>query len=513
MPKRFCLSALFGLVPFLVLAHTAVLFEDPAQKDAFIQDLSHAIPSLLEQWHIPGLAVAVVYDGQVLFEQGFGVKKTGGSNPVTPSTLFQIGSTSKAFTSFLLARLEDQGLLGWHQRVQQIVPAFTLKDTCAGAAFQVQDLPAQHSGMYPYDGDYLAFLGYGPEKILQSTSELETQSSFRTTFSYVNTLFVVAGYVAENVTGMPLKELYAQEVFTPLQLSHTYAGPEQIPDLEQLAYPHWLQAEVLQIDDPFAPTGRWIATYLPAGGLYSNVQDLSRWLGFWLQSGEPESNQALSEQNRKKLLTPQTHIMGGANDPLYFYCLGWLLEQLDGEALFWHNGETVGSHAFVGFSPSSGLGVAILSNRGGQDFPDRLGMGILKAVLGLAPSHFWEKLSPLGPEEAEDQPTPTHYLPPLELEAYTGLFYHPLFGQMCIRQADDRLVATMGPLSFALPMRHTNRDSFSLVFHPFFEDFATATFLVDSWGQANAFVLDFNEGSTDFFFERLAEEPPQTPIE
>ncbi len=150
---------------------------------------------------IPGMAVAVIQGDGVIYAKGFGVKEVGKTDPVDPHTVFQVGSTSKAFTAALVASLVDEGKVGWKDRVVTHLPDFAMADPWVTGEFQVRDLMAQHSGMKPYAGDILAILGYSREDIVRSTAHLAPVYSFRSEFSYVNNLWVTAAAVVEAKTG------------------------------------------------------------------------------------------------------------------------------------------------------------------------------------------------------------------------------------------------------------------------------------------------------------------------
>lgn len=121
------------------------------------------------QWGIPGMAIAIVKDDQVIYAKGFGVKRVGGTAAVGPDTVFEIGSTSKAFTAAVVAMQVDDGRVGWSDRVVDHLPAFAVRDPWVTREFQVADLMAQHSAMPAYAGDGMAFLGFPADYIVSQT--------------------------------------------------------------------------------------------------------------------------------------------------------------------------------------------------------------------------------------------------------------------------------------------------------------------------------------------------------
>ncbi len=143
-------------------APVAVALERPsgAHLEILFRDFESRVGKVLHEFQIPGMAVAVVQGAEVIYAKGFGVKKLEGDDPVTTATIFQIGSTSKAFTSALVASVVEEGKADWKDRVVMHLPYFAMEDPWVTREFQVRDLMAQHSGMKPYAGDFLAMIGF-----------------------------------------------------------------------------------------------------------------------------------------------------------------------------------------------------------------------------------------------------------------------------------------------------------------------------------------------------------------
>ena len=107
------------------------------------------------------MAISIVQGDEMIYAKGFGVKKVGENDPVDEKTIFQIGSTSKAFTAALVAMMVDEGKLHWKDKVIDYLPDFRMYDPWVTREFLINDAMAQHSGMPGYAGDFLSFIGYG----------------------------------------------------------------------------------------------------------------------------------------------------------------------------------------------------------------------------------------------------------------------------------------------------------------------------------------------------------------
>ena len=182
------------------------------------------------------MAIAVVHQDRVIYAQGFGVKKLGATDPVDPHTLFSIGSTSKAFTSALIALLADEEKPRWEDPVVDHVPAFEMSDPWVTRAFMIEDLMAQRSGMSPYAGDLLAVIGFDASAIQAQIKHMPLVSSFRSRFGYVNNLFLVAAEVIKRHTGMPWEEAVQRHLFAPLGMAESSTGREAYQSAKNVAF-------------------------------------------------------------------------------------------------------------------------------------------------------------------------------------------------------------------------------------------------------------------------------------
>ena len=150
----------------------------------------------------PGLAIGIVSGDRLVYAKGFGVTRKGGT-PVDPDTIFQIGSTTKAFLATTLAIGVDRGLFAWDDRVVDLSPEFQLEDPWVSQEFRVFDLLAQRSGMPPYANDMVGLLGADQAQMVHSLRYVDPVSSFRSTFAYTNITHIAAGRMVAKAFGMP----------------------------------------------------------------------------------------------------------------------------------------------------------------------------------------------------------------------------------------------------------------------------------------------------------------------
>jgi CubicO group peptidase (beta-lactamase class C family) len=167
---------------------TGAVLEDRVQ--ALIPDIEAYIATGMTGFDVPGLAIGIVAGDKLVYAKGFGVRSKSSGLPVDTRTIFQIGSTTKAFLAATEAIMVDRGKLQWDDRVVDLDPEFRLKDPWATREFRVFDLLAQRSGLPPLANDMLAMLDFNEAELVRSLRNVEPVSSFRTAFAYTNiTLF------------------------------------------------------------------------------------------------------------------------------------------------------------------------------------------------------------------------------------------------------------------------------------------------------------------------------------
>jgi CubicO group peptidase (beta-lactamase class C family) len=477
-------------------------------------------------WGTPGMAIAVVHRDQVVYTKGFGVKKLGGADPIDPHTLFPIGSTSKAFTSALVALLADAGKLRWADPVIDHVPAFEMYDPWVTRAFMIEDLMAQRSGMSPYAGDLLAVIGYDASYIQAQIRHMQPVSSFRSRFGYVNNLFLVAAEVIKRHTGMTWQEAVQHRLFAPLGMTESSIGLPAYRSAANAAFSHKMLAGQVTAIAMDAPSLGWAYTYSPAGGVNSTVVDMAKWLRMHLGQGMFEGTRLISEANMLVVHSPKTAIEPQPQNPLAhttlgstqaFYCEGWVYSAAHPYPVIWHNGDTGGIHAVVGFIPAAQLGMVVLTNLGGTQLPEALLWYLNDLYFGNPRTDWSQVLYAMQQAQQEAARTslgepPTTPAPALPLQAYTGTFHHQVYGDLVIETAGDSLTLTVGPRRVQMALRHWNRDTFRVSWpenDAYLGASGLARFAIGPQGQPASITLDLFSDVDQGLFVRV--ETPRSP--
>lgn len=416
----------------------------------------------MQEWNIPGMAIAIVADDKIIFAEGFGVRELNGSDPVDTHTLFQIGSTSKAFTAALVAMMIDEGKMAWKDRVIDHVPGFRMYDAWVTREFMIEDLLAQHSGMPAYAADFQSMAGFDRDHIMNSIRYIKPVSSFRSEFAYVNNLFLVAARTVENETGKTWEANIRERIFEPLGMDESSTDRDSLVDSQNAATGHNIQKEKVT---PVTKTLNWPYIYGPAGGINSNVLDMAKWLRLQINDGIMDGKRLVSEENMNFIHTPKTITPPRKDDRMY-YCESWVYEEMRPYPLVWHNGGTTGYHAFVGFWPEPKIGIVILTNESTNKLAEALPHYFSDLYFGNQ-SRDWSREKIEETKKAEEKmkasvpKRPDLPSPSLALEEYTGTYHNEVYLDLTVTKKDDSLVITSGPDRFEIIAVPWDRDTFS----------------------------------------------------
>lgn len=407
---RFCSTLVFSLISSLSASAQAI---DEARVKVVLPDYEAYVEQARQDWEVPRVAVAVVHDDRILWWKGFG------ETPPDLETVFAIGSTTKAFTAAMLALMVDEGGPGWEDRVVDHLPEFAMFDPWVTREMRVRDLLAQHTGLAPQALSALGSMGYSAEQISGALRWVEPISSFRSSYAYVNSPHLIAGdLVARWAKAGSWHQVLDGRILSPLGMETTTWTAAGLDDNPNSAVGH------ARVDGKIKPipTGPFPYVFGPAGGLNSNLQDMARWVRLQLGDGVFEGQRLISAENLRLTRTPQTIISEKA-----FYCLGWLLLYLDEQPVIWHNGGTPGHTTFVGLQPEEGLGLIVLSNLGGTQMPDAVGLKFFELVHGIdGPDYSARFLAQR--QDAEDEPT----IDAAPIAGLSGRYDHPALGAVIV---------------------------------------------------------------------------------
>lgn len=339
-------------------------YETKNWTEADNQNFEKFVSKAMQKLKIPGAAIAIVgQDGTSIFSRGFGVKQLDLSDPVTINTPFMIGSTTKPFTSFLMAMLVDQGKLAWETPVTDMLTNFSLADLDLTQKLNIRHTVSASTGM-PQGGleSLFKYNGIKPEDRLLEMKRMQPTTKIGETFQYSNYLIMAGGYAAAraHIHNGGLEEAYARAmkdfVFDPLQMKNTVIKTEDALQLGA-AFPHGLDFNGHLCEIPLN-IEKFAYSLAPAGAMWSTVEDLSHYLLTEMNTGVYNGKRIISEECILERRKPGIR-MGEKSS----YGLGLFLSNDQGFNMVGHGGNTMGFSSDLFFLPEKGVGMVVLTNK------------------------------------------------------------------------------------------------------------------------------------------------------
>jgi CubicO group peptidase (beta-lactamase class C family) len=388
---------------------------------------------------IPGVAVGVVERGDLVLARGFGHRDVDSRLPVTPDTLFPLGSCSKAFTATAIALLADEGRIGLDTPVRAYLPDFCLRDPVASATVTPRDLLTHRSGLPRHDLFWYE-APFSRDELCRRLRFLQPAGPARARWRYNSLMFVVAARIVEQVAGQSWESFLEARILRPLDMRRTVLSPEAMEADVDHAAPHALrEGRVRRI-----PLLKGLNAIAPAGAVQSSVRDLARWLAFHTT----RSPALLGEHSWRELHRPQAE-MPALDQPEVqrrSYALGWIHETYRGRTLVVHDGAIDGFTAHLGFVPETGQGLVLLVNRERAAALTALAYSAYDRLLGLDPLDWEGRLEetpdPLQPDRGVALDFP--------IDQVVGSYDHPAYGSLAIRAEGERLVMQFRSLRLTL---------------------------------------------------------------
>ena len=337
-----------------------------AQFAAYIEDTRGS-------FNVPGMAVVVVQGGDVAFAQGFGVREAGGEDPITPDTMFSIGSTTKAMTAMMAATLVDEELITWDTPVVDVMPQFQLSDADATGKITLRHLFAHTTGL-PNTDLALFFAGLPPEGIVEFFKDVPLNTQPGESRTYQNEAFAVGGYVAAMAAGGrygdDLLETYVdlmqRRVFDPIGMSTATFSIAETEANPNHATPHYttLNGTLAQTGFDVTPTHFWdTGSLAPAGEVRASAIDVGRFLITMLSGGVgPDGARVVSSESLAETWTQQIEMSPDPWLESVDSTPGWTLADYQGITVVTKDGNLGGFVAYMAFIPGADTGIAVLSN-------------------------------------------------------------------------------------------------------------------------------------------------------
>ena len=473
---------------------------------AFIPALELLIPEAMDEWKIPGLAIAVVQNGEVALVKAYGLRDVEAGLKVTTDTQFLIGSTTKSFTATGLALLVDERRIDWKKPVREYIPEFRLHDAVATDRITVRDLLCHHSGLPRHDWIWVPG-DLSPAQMLAAMRYLEPSDDIRSVFQYCNLGYLVASMVAERVSGQRWTEFTRARLTDKLRMNVTF-GVEDLAAAADAATPYMVDG------DTRLRAERWPIRVTAAGGLNTSIASFANWLRLHLDKGEFEGQRLLSPTLIQELQTPRLHVAAPefAEYGDTHYGLGFRLHSYRGERVVWHGGGWSGWSTLMTMLPDRGVGVAVFTNRNQSMAPEILANCVFDRVCGKEPISWLDRLRERRRKfvaqldvdrQARKATRRLNTRPSHDLADYAGDYEHPGYGRMTITHAEGKLHWAYRGMSE--PLAHRHYDTFELSEAPgrLLPDRLAISFSTDREGNIASLAAPFEPLVKDVVFIRI----------
>jgi len=488
------------------------------------EDFDARVDALREEFGVPGIAIAIVESGAMTLARGYGVRKLGDAARVDARTLFQTGSTGKAFTSAGLALLVDQDRIGWDDKVIEHMPWFRMHDPWVTREITVRDLLVHRSGLGRGAGDLLFVprSKLSRRETVERMAHIEPASSFRSTFAYCNVCYVAAGQLIEEVSGQRWEDYMQEHLLSAAGMRDSVADSTARFASDNRSFPHARLNGALrgagdqELLDERDELGRNAA---PAGGLAMSARDMATWIRIQLAQGAlPGGGRLFSEAAAKAMWTPAVALaaselpesLEAAEAQFNAYALGWSVRDYRGERIISHGGGVFGSITMVVLIPGKHAGFAIMMNSEDVALLSGLMYELLDHYVGASFSDwpakwaaFFEQrietgLKTLAGQEAE----PAEVGPSLPVARYAGRYADPWYGQLEISEDGSKLrIDFLSTPRMTGALEHWQYDTFITRFEDESIEPAYVTFALDADGGISRITMKAASPLADFSYD------------
>lgn len=457
----------------------------------------------LQHYEVPGAAVAVVKDGEVLLAKGYGIRSVDTGEPVDAETLFQLASVSKTFTAAAFAAAVDAETLAWDQPARTVLPDFAMSVPYATEWVTGTDFLVHRSGFPGFFGDLFDHLGFTRADIRHRLRFVEPGYSFRDHPEYSNLGFFLAGEMVAEAAGTSFEEAVRASLLDPTGMADTAttavlssnkvsnaASPHAEEDGETVVVPH-NQSQV----------------FVAAGGYVSNAADMASYAQMLLNGGAVSGTAVLSEEALERLFEPviASDVVFSEFPPIdehsgFDYSPGWGVFHYNGLKVLEKGGALDGFRTILVLVPEKKFGIAVLANMNLTALPEAVRAGALQQMFGRAGE---EDLQPAISARAEKihellfgsqtKPVADESLTDAQIDAFLGDYVNDLFGEWSVvRNEEDpsQLLLVCGPAEYVGQLTATDASTLTVQWPIVISTPEPLAFEMTGGGPATSFAYD-----------------------
>lgn len=353
----------------VIIIFLFLLFKSAFSQEIILyngQTIDQYVGQAMSRWNLPGMSVAIIRNGEVVFLKGYGFKELGKPDKVDENTIFAVASNTKAFTGTAIAMLESEGKLSLEDRITKYFPDFMLYDTLASQMVTIKDLLTHRIGLGTFEGDFITWgTTFTRSELINKLRYVKPAYGFRDGYGYCNSGFLTAGEVIPIVTGKSWDEYIKEKFLLPLEMNRTTTHTSEVTKMDNIATPHTVNENFEMVPIPW----RDVDNLAPAGSICSSVKDMANWILMQTNAGVFKGNTIVQKKDLLKTQTPYNVISiptYGSKSPakrhFITYGLGWFMQDYKGKLVITHTGGYDGMLSRTAFMPEDNVGVVILTN-------------------------------------------------------------------------------------------------------------------------------------------------------
>lgn len=468
----------------------------------------------LVDWNVPGMGLAIVQAGQVVWSKGYGHRDHGEKLPFTPDTLFPIASNTKLFTAIAAGLLVEQGLLDWDRPIREAVPSIRFSSDALNSTVSLRDMLAHRTGINRHDSMWFRS-DFSRKDMFERLRFMVPSDPLRQNFVYNNVMYAAVGHIIEQLTGQSWEAFVQGNLLNPVGMPNTCFSMPEVYRSADYAVPYTERRDSTELFK--LPMYEHMLGAGPAGGLNSNLHDMSRWLITLMQGGRfdnrGDGKQIIPASVLKATLVPSmslpNHMLNGRGFDEVLngtYGLGRHTAVYRGHLMTYHGGSLGGFYSQVSYLPQRDIGVvSFVIGHHCAVLSDFLGYHVYERLLDLEPTPWSARfLDILGKfkvaqTEARAKANQDHVAgtqPSHPLTDYVGSFEHPLYPTLEIAKAAD------GGLSLAfrasvLPLVHVHYDRFDTPDDEVYGKWSV-NFGTDPQGEISVLTMTLDEAEVTF---------------
>jgi CubicO group peptidase (beta-lactamase class C family) len=451
------------------------------------------IVKTLHEYQVPGAAVAIVHDDQVVWLKGYGVRDITKPDKVDAQTIFQLASLTKTFTGAAAGVLVDQGKLDWDTPIFNYVPEFAGYDPYMTRWLTTRDLLAQRTGWPQFAGDMVDSFGYDRADIVRRLRYFKPRYSLRAFAQYSNMGFFLAGEVAAHAAGQSWNALVEHSVLTPLEMSRSSTVTPKKPEANSAAA-HAVVDGKIHVVEPTI-----LNTTGAASSMTSTAADMAKFMQMYLGKGTYNGKPVLKPATVAEIFKRSMVSEVGVSEvpPIsettgFYYGLGVGSYDYAGSQIIEKGGALAGVRTLLTLVPEKNTGIVILANMNLTTFPEAVRAFYVQQLFGRDPNQDQQAIMALNSAIATlvaPPPAPPHPQPFAgTLPSLVGVYENDYYGRCAIVLNGSALRVGCGPATYPATLHHWNAGAFAMQFPGATQGPAITTFTIGADGKADSFT-------------------------